>query len=580
MNPSHANPRTVSLGARLARLYGDASPLCLERLMMLIGRYGLAGGASPAARWSERDTVLITYGDMVRAADGAPPLAALDRFVVARLGGCFSLVHVLPFFPYTSDDGFSVVHFRQVDAALGDWSHVRTLGQRVDLMMDLVLNHVSRASGWFRDYQLGVAPGRHYFVEVDPATDLSAVVRPRSLPLLTPVQTRQGPRHVWTTFSADQVDLNFAQPDVLFEMLDILLFYVSMGARIVRLDAIAYLWKRVGTPCIHLPETHEVVKLMRELLDLVAPHVILLTETNVPHAENVSYFGAGDEAHMVYQFSLPPLLLHAALAGRTEVLTEWARTQAAPPPGCTFLNFTASHDGIGVRPLEGLVPAAAITALADAVRAGGGQVSTRRLPDGSDQPYELNTTFFDALVLGDPPGGPVHQARFLATQAVMLALRGVPAVYFNSLLGAPNDQALAQATGRARSLNRTKWEAPALARLLDDPESRAARVLAGYGALLRARRACAAFHPDGAQQVHALDARVFAVERTAPDGSQRVLALANLSGDPVALTAEALADTVAGQVPSGDLLSPVRHVPAEPLDLAPYQVLWLASGIR
>jgi len=120
--------------------------------------------------------------------------------------------------------------------------------------------------------------------------------------------------------------------------------------RIARLDAVAFLWKELGTNCLHLPETHELVKLFRDVCEIVAPRAIILTETNVPHAENVSYFGQGDEAHMVYQFSLPPLLLHAFITGNGQYLTHWASGLEPPPAGCTFFNFTASHDGVGVRP--------------------------------------------------------------------------------------------------------------------------------------------------------------------------------------------------------------------------------------
>ena len=547
------------VAARLERLYGPEARLCLERFAMLVGRYGVGSGniPAPAQRWTAGDTVLIAYGDSVRA-EGEKPLATLKHFADKRLQGAFSTIHILPFFPYSSDDGFSVIHFRQVDPALGDWPEIEALKTRFKLMFDLVLNHVSRSSGWFRDYELGIAPGSRYFIEVDPKTDLRSVVRPRSLPLLSPVQTRAGLKQVWTTFSSDQVDLNFANPDVLFELLDILLFYISMGARIIRLDAIAYLWKEIGTSCIHLPQVHEIVKLMRDLVELAAPDTILLTETNVPHAENVSYFGGGDEAHMVYQFSLPPLVLHAALSGKAGYLTKWAAGLADPPPGCTFLNFTASHDGIGVRPLEGIVPDADITWLAEEAKKRGGAVSSRKMEDGSEKPYELNITYFDA-VSGPGP----HVARFLATQSVPLVMRGIPAVYINSVVATPNDRKLMEQTGRARSINRTKWDHAVLDKCLADPQSAAAQVLDAYLHMLRVRADCPAFHPDGAQRVLELDPRVFAVERTAPKGEARVTALTNFSGEEVSVRLDA---------GGTDLLSG-RNVDQK-VNLPPYGVVW------
>ena len=356
-----------------------------------------------------------------------------------------------------------------------------------------------KAAG-FRITKRASPRGGSYFIEVDPAADLSAVVRPRSLPLLTAVTTPAGKRLVWTTFSDDQIDLNFANPDVLFELLDILLFYISMGARIIRLDAIAYLWKRIGTPCIHLPETHEVVKLFRDFLELVAPDVLLLTETNVPQPENYSYFGNGDEAHAVYQFALPPLLLHALQSGTSKYLTAWASALPVLPAGCAVLNFTASHDGIGVRPLQGLLPDEEIRTLVERVRTLGAEVSTQRNSDGSDSPYELNITYFDAMRgNGDPD--PLHVQRFLCSQTIPMVLKGIPAVYFHSLTATPNDVEGVKRTGRARSINRRKWSQNELEDALKDEKSPAARVFREYTRLLQLRAQHAAFHPDGAQRI-------------------------------------------------------------------------------
>ena len=553
-------------------LYGKRADACLQRLALLAGRYGVARrDPGAASAWSQRDAVLITYGDMVQASDAAP-LDVLARFLRTHVGDAFSTLHVLPFFPYSSDDGFSVIHFRQVDPALGGWRQLQELGQAYRLMADLVLNHVSRQSGWFRDFEAGVAPGREYFITADPAADLSAVVRPRTHPLLTPVPTRGGLRHVWTTFSADQVDLDFANPDVFFEMLDILLFYVTQGAQIIRLDAIAYLWKKPGTPCIHLPETHQVVKLFRAFLEVVAPGVVLITETNVPHLENVSYFGAGDEAHMVYQFALPPLLLHGLLNETAEGLTAWAAALAPPPPGCTFLNFTASHDGIGVRPLHGLVPDAELQQLARHVEAQGGRVSMKRNSDGSESPYELNITYFDALGAGDPAQ---QIARFLCSQSIMLALQGVPAVYFQSLVAAPNDQAGVHRTGAARSINRHKWQEQELASRLGDPSSPTARIMPEYLRRLRIRATREAFAPATPQLIHRLDPRVFAVERRG--ATDRVLALHNMSGQSLRLRLPA-EDAGRAWI---DLLEaePTPPCGAE-IELPPYAVRWLAPSGR
>ncbi len=305
--------------------------------------------------FSEKDVVLITYGDQIQE-PGVAPLRTLDETLTGKIGELINSVHILPFYPFTSDDGFSVVDYKAVNPDLGDWDNVRQMGDHFRLMFDAVINHISQDSDWFQSYLRGEAPYSGYFISVDPSIDLSQVVRPRTSPLLTPFETADGVRHVWTTFSADQVDLDYADQNMLLEIVDVLLHYVSMGARLIRLDAIGFLWKETGTSCLHLPQAHEVIRFMRAMLDEVAPGVLLVTETNVPHADNVSYFGDGhDEAQMVYNFTLPPLTLHAFHTGDAIRLTSWAQTLETPSEQTAFFNFMASHDGTGLRPVEDLL---------------------------------------------------------------------------------------------------------------------------------------------------------------------------------------------------------------------------------
>ncbi len=458
----------TALRVRLARLYPDRDVTAIAG--RIVARARAAAGAIPAnrpERWSERDLLLITYGDNIRHAE-AHPLAALHEFLATHLRESVGVVHVLPFFPYSSDDGFSVIDYRRVDPVLGDWADIRRIAEDFDMMFDLVLNHVSRASRWFLDYLAGDGPARDWFLEMDPDGDFSAVVRPRNSPVLTEVETRGGRRHVWTTFSDDQIDLDFANPDVLVEMIDVALFYLVQGARYLRLDAVAFVWKRMGTGCVHLPETHEIVKILREVAECVRPDVVLLTETNVPHKENLAYFGDGDEAHMVYQFALPPLVLHALHSGDGHWLTEWAQGLPDLPDGNSFLNFTASHDGIGLRPVDGLLPAREVEDLVAAVQRQGGHLTMRTSREGIEKPYELNITWFDALSQtrrGEPEWA---VQRFLCSQSIPLVLRGVPAVYIHSLMATPNDMVGFGLTGRVRSVNRRKWEADELIALLND----------------------------------------------------------------------------------------------------------------
>ncbi len=286
-----------TLRNHLVGLYGrEAGEQAVRKLSARLDKFLRDFGSkavSPPAQTqvlTEKDAMLITYGDQF-SEPAKPPLQSLNDFLNQYLTRALNAVHILPFYPYTSDDGFSVVDYRAIDPALGTWDHVTHLGSGYKLMFDAVINHISRQSDWFQGYLAGSDTYRDYFIEADPATDLSQVTRPRALPLLTPVETSAGPRHVWTTFSDDQIDLNFANPDVLLEIIDILLLYLEKGAKFIRLDAIAYLWKEIGTTCIHLPQTHRVVKLIRTIFDAVAPGTVIITETNVPHEDNISYFG-------------------------------------------------------------------------------------------------------------------------------------------------------------------------------------------------------------------------------------------------------------------------------------------------
>lgn len=566
---------------RLSTVYGiEEADVLLDRLYRMIGRYGV--GAQPTqsgTNLAAKDVVLITYADMVKdSSEQKSPLATLKEFCTAHLKGAISTIHILPFYPWTSDDGFSVVDYREVSNDYGSWDDVGKLGEEFDLMFDLVLNHCSSKSPWFKEYVCGVEPGLNYIMEGNPKTDLSMVVRPRSTPLLTPYQTRKGERYVWTTFSADQVDLDWTSPDLLFEFLDIILYYVSIGCKILRLDAVAFLWKKIGTNCLHLPETHEIIKLIRDFLEVVAPDVVILTETNVPHKENISYFGKGDEAHAVYQFSLPPLLLHGLLRGTSEHLTNWAAKMAPPPKGCHFLNFTASHDGVGVRPLEGILPHEEILDLADEIRKKGGFVSMRRLEDGSESPYELNSTYFSAL--SDPEDEELGMARFRCSQAVALVMKGIPAVYFHSLCGTPNDLDGFNETKRNRTVNRKKWKHDELTELLNEKESLPAQIFQWYSRTLRVRAGCPAFHPEAPQEIVNLGSSLFALKRESTDGALSVFCLFNFKPDVTAVTELDLLDEVFPDKKARDLISGGEIDWAEKgvLSLRPYQALWLSSS--
>jgi glycosidase len=563
----------------LKDLYGEQADLAYQRLQRLLGRYRARLAARAAAELNHRDAILITYGDQVSEA-GVPPLRTLADFCATYLPGRVTGAHILPFYPYSSDDGFSIVDYRAVNPDLGTWDDVRRLGQHFRLMFDAVVNHISRRSAWFEGFLRDDPRYRDYFIVVENDPDLSQVVRPRALPLLTAVDTAGGTKKVWTTFSEDQIDLNYANPLVLLEMIDVVLEYVARGAEIIRLDAIAYLWKQLGTTCIHLPQTHRVIQLLRAILDDVAPFVKLITETNVPHADNVSYFGDGyNEAQLVYNFALPPLVLHTLRTGSARALSDWADGLTLPSDRVTFFNFLASHDGIGLNPARGILSESEIDSLVERAQAHGGYVSFKANADGSRSPYELNISYFDAL--SDPQGHEpliVQAARFMVAQSILLSVVGVPGIYFHSLFGSRSWREGVQETGRYRTINRQKLKRSELERDLSEPLSLRHQVFSQYARMLEARATAPAFDPFGSQQVLRCGDAIFALLRRPRANGPPVLCLHNVADQ--AQTAQVDMPTAvgarAGQV--RDLIAgrPVEIGTQGSIELGPYQVLWLA----
>lgn len=571
MQYSTANSLVTAVTDRLLTLLNqlyspEKAAATYDRLLALLAS---AAQKSPPSDdyFSERNITLITYGDTLRK-QGEAPLQTLHHFLQQRLKDDISTVHILPFYPYSSDDGFSVIDYYGINPALGTWGDVKAMSNDFRMMFDAVINHMSAESEWFKGFLAGDPQYAGVFRTEHPDTDLRSVTRPRTSPLLTAFKKADGSMaHVWTTFSADQVDLDYSDPDTLIRILDVLLFYVQQGASAIRLDAIAYMWKVAGTSSIHLPETHAIIQVMRAALDMVAPDVVLITETNVPHAENISYFGDGKtpEAQLVYNFTLPPLLLYTLTVGDAYKLSEWINTLHAPYERTTFFNFTASHDGIGVRPVEGILNAPELQQIINKVESSGGLVSYKANGDGSKSPYELNITYVDAIIDHNEPQEN-QVARFLLSQAIMLSLAGVPAIYIHSLIGSHNDLEGVKTAGYPRAINRRKVDVDEINRELDDPTSFRAQVFNGYKHLIHTRMQSAAFHPSGDQHARILaDGRVLILERISPDHAEHVLCAFNISPEPQTVEIQFATTT--------DLLT--NEACVQQVSLAPYQTRWL-----
>ncbi|MGP1382407.1 MAG: alpha-amylase family glycosyl hydrolase [Thainema sp.] len=564
----------------LERLY-DAAIVddVTHRLYVLFQEHVSVAVEEDLNKWSNNNILLITYGDSITH-PGEQPLKTLGTFLKEHLDDVITGVHILPFFPYSSDDGFAVIDYLQVNPELGDWSDIKQISEDFNLMFDLVINHVSSQHAWFQQFKRGEKPGCDYFITIDPTDptiDVSQVVRPRSSQLLAKVDTVNGERHVWATFSPDQVDVNFANPDVLVEFFKIILFYVQAGARYIRLDAVGFLWKKLGTPCIHLVETHMAIRLMRELLQMIDPGIAIITETNVPNRENLSYFGNRNEAHMIYNFSLPPLVLNALMQGRSDHLKTWMMSMPPAPVGCAYFNFTASHDGIGLRPTEGLLDEKEYVELLATMRKFGGRISMRSKPDGSESPYEINIALFDAMK-GTVKGEDEWQIqRFLCSQTIMMSVEGIPAFYIHSLLATPNYAEGVEQTGINRTINRYKWNYEDLEQKLSDPTTPQAIVLKELSRLIKIRRQQGAFHPNATQYtLHPGNPALFAFWRQSMSRDQSIFSVHNLSDQVQELRLSDLnlvcidpwCDLISGEC--FDDIYAVIH-------LQPYQSMWITN---
>jgi sucrose phosphorylase len=558
-------------------IYNDADNIDLARQIIEIMSFDDSTEAVPAHRnlWDEDDVIAITYGNSITR-DDEIPLKTLHHFFNRHFAELINIVHILPFYPYSSDDGFSVINYVEVNQSLGDWKDINAIAGDYRLMADLVINHCSSRSLWFDNYKQGKQPGTGYFIETDPETDLSDVVRPRTSPLLRETETIAGKSHVWCTFSHDQVDLNFANPDVLLEFVRIIRFYLDNGISLFRLDAVAFLWKEIGTACINLPQTHEVIRLIRLLVEHFNPEAVIITETNIPNRENLSYFGNANEAHWIYNFTLPPLVLYTMFSGRCHLLKQWMMSMPPAQNGTAYFNFIASHDGIGLRPVEGILSAEEVDAMADTVRELGGEVSWRTMADGSHRPYELNISLIDAMSGTFDGPDELGLERFICAHAIMLALEGVPAFYIHSLLGTRNDHEKKELSGHNRAINRHVWQSDRLEQELANPRSEHRHVLDRLSALIRLRRQQKAFHPNATMFTMHFGESVFAFWRQSQDRRQSVFCLYNITREvqDIRLQDVNLSETYEwADLVSGHRLGDLRGT----LRLQPYEFVWISG---
>lgn len=527
------------------------------------------------SHWDEKDIMAITYGDSI-ITQGEQPLCTLKKVMDDYLKDSVSMVHILPYYPYSSDGGFAVKDYDIINPDLGTWKEINEISQDYKIMADLVVNHCSSQHPWFESFCRGEPEYQDYFVQASPTADLSQVVRPRTSPLLRMTHTPDGEKYVWCTFSHDQIDLNFANPEVFLEIMRLISFYIDQGATIFRLDAIGFLWKKIGTSCMHLEETHQAIQLMRALIEYRLPEAIIITETNVPKKENLTYFGNANEAHMVYNFSLPPLLINAMVTGSAKHLKTWLMSMPPAQMGTTYLNFIASHDGIGVRPAEGILDPEELQSMIYVLQSFGAKVSWRAGVNGEKQPYEVNIALIDAFK-GTVKGVDEFQvARMLCAHAIAIALEGVPAIYIHSFFATENDYETVEKTEHNRDINRHKWQLNALTEKLDDKTSLNGQVLDGLNELIQIRKQHPAFHPNATQFTLHLPDELFGFWRQSLKRDQSIFVINNITNTSQTLSLAQLNLIDMDEwreLITGDMITDLYGE----ILLQPYQSIWISN---
>ncbi|EAC2499508.1 alpha-amylase [Listeria monocytogenes] len=549
---------------KLRKIYQAAyQPAYLEKMLACAENYSNNTRGS-IDTISEKNVYLIAYGDSIFEKN-KHPLQTLNEFLQEYAQDVITDVHLLPIFPSTSDDGFSVTDYKQIDEQLGDWDDVQKMSENFRVMLDFVANHMSKSSDWFKRFSDNEAPYNQFFIEKDSQFDYKNVTRPRTSPLF---HKYENGKELWTTFSEDQLDLNVRNIDCLVALTDVLLFYASKQATSIRLDAIGFLWKTSGTTCMHLPETHEIISLWRLLIDELYPNLQIITETNVPHEENISYFGDGEnEANMVYQFPLPPLVLHTFTCHDTTKLSKWAKSISQVSSTATYFNFLASHDGIGMRPATGILSDEEINSLVQKAVQNGGQVSYKDNADGTQSVYELNINYGEALQNpGEDTTEELVTKKIIAAHSILLTLQGVPAIYYHSLLGSKNDLVGYEESGINRRINREKLEKNQLVHELETDTYRQT-IFTSLKKLVQIRRNHTAFSPFATQEILDLGPDIFAIKRESE--KECIYGIINV-------TSQNIRKTLAF---SGTNLLTNQPVASE-LDLTAYEVVWIKKAVQ
>ena len=477
--------------------------------------------------WSEKDFLLITYADSIKK-NNQKNFTTLNSFL-KKYCKEFSYIHILPFFPFSSDDGFAVEDYKKIKIEHGSWKDLKKITKTFDIMVDLVINHCSSKNKLFKNFLEDKNPGKNFFINSEKKFPKSnKIVRPRSSDLSKKVLVNGKNTYVWCTFGHDQVDFDFRNPNVLLYFFEIIKFYLDQDIKALRLDAVAFLWKELGTRCINLPQTHNIIRLIRLIIDRFYNKTLVITETNIPSHENLTYFGNNNEAHCIYNFSLAPLLIHAVVSGNSFYLKKWSRGMPPAQENNSYLNFLSTHDGIGMRPVEGILPENEIQKYFNFFKKQGGLFSYRTNA-GKKSVYEVNITLLEAFKECYNGKDKFVLERFILAHTILFSMEGIPAIYIQNYLGSKNDNAKVKKTNSFRSINRRNWNFDSLVKIFKNKSNINSKILHSLNRLMVLRKKQIAFHPNATQFTLQLGDIFFGIWRQSIDRSQSIFCISNLT---------------------------------------------------
>lgn len=550
--------------------------------------------------WFQAQTMVggVLYVDLFSGT-----LAELPRHIpyFKELG--LTYLHLMPLFDApegNSDGGYAVSNYRQVAARLGTIDQLQALARQfqaegISLVVDFVFNHTSDEHAWARAAQAGDAEYQEfYFLFPDrqmpdayehTLREIFPTVRRGSFTWREDIG-----RWVWTTFNSFQWDLNYANPAVFRAMAEEMLFIANAGVEILRLDAVAFIWKRLGTSCENLPEAHLLIQAFNALARIAAPAMLFKSEAIV-HPDDVITYIRPQECQISYNPLLMALLWEALATREVKLLAHSLHTRFRLPPGCAWINYLRSHDDIGwtfddadagyvwIDPFghRQFLNNFYIGRFAGSFARG---VPFQENPDTGDARVSGTLASLagleQALLTGDPALIDLAIGRILLLHSIILSIGGIPLIYLGDELGTTNDYSYVSEpdkTDDSRWVHRPRLNQAGLEQR-HDSTTVAGRVFGGLIQLIRLRKSLPVLYDGDMDVIAAGNAHVFGYVRQ--HAGQRLLILANFSEHPQPIEGNVLRIYGPG-TRFADLISGAEIAAGAPLTLQPYQYMWLES---